>query len=385
MMRDLFLLDPQVAFLNHGSFGATPRPVFAEYQRRQVELERQPVRFFSRLLWPALAEARAALAASLGAAPDDLAFVPNATYAANVVARSLLLSPGDEVLSTDHEYGACSNAWTWAVERAGAAYRRLPVDPAAPQAMADQLWAGVTPATRVIYLSHITSPTALRLPVEEICRRAAPAGILTVVDGAHAPGQIPLDLAQLGADFYFGNCHKWMCAPKGSAFLWARPAAQPLVEPLVAGWGWGPEKANSLGSDFLDAVQRVGTDDLAAYLAVPAALDFQTEHDWPAQRARCRALLAAALERIAALTGLPRFVADDPALWVQMAVAPLPPLANPPATKARLIDEFGVEVPLVRWRGQDFVRVSVQAYNDEGDIERLVAALAAVLPGAAQE
>ena len=270
-MRDLFLLRPDVVFLNHGAFGACPRPVFEAYQRWQVELERQPVEFLSRRSADLIAWARGRLGQYIGADPADLVYVTNATTGLNVVARSLPLEPDDEVVSTDHEYGAIERTWRFVCEARHARYVKaaVPVPLASAEAVVEAVWARVSPRTRILHLSHLTSPTALIFPVAELCRRARSAGILTVVDGAHAPGQIPVNLDQIGADFYSANCHKWMCAPKGAAFLYARREAQPLLSPLVVSWGWrqgvpGP-------SPFIDEQQRQGTRDIAAWLAVPAA------------------------------------------------------------------------------------------------------------------
>lgn len=242
-LREQFLLRPDVVFLNHGSFGACPKPVFEAYQYWLREMEAQPVEFFRRST-EHLAEARRVLGASVGAHADDLVFVPNATTGLNIVAKSLRLDPGDEILTTDHEYGALDRTWRFYCERWGARYlrARIPVPVESQQQIVDVVWSQVTPRTRVLFLSHITAPTALIMPVEELVRRARAADILTVIDGAHAPGQIPLNMAAIGADFYSGNCHKWMCAPKGSAFLYARREVQPLLEPLVVSWGWQPEK-----------------------------------------------------------------------------------------------------------------------------------------------
>jgi isopenicillin-N epimerase len=206
------LLDPDVVFLNHGSFGACPRPVFEEYQRWQRELERQPVEFLARRYPKLVEQAKTPLAAELGARPDDLVFVPNATAGMNVVARSLELGPGDEVLATTDEYGAVDYLWEYVCGRTGATFVRHSVE-SGPM-LVDDLWAAVTPRTRAISVSHITSATALRFPVEEICRRARAEGLLAIVDGAHAPGQVAVDLASLGADFYSGNCHK-KCVKRG--------------------------------------------------------------------------------------------------------------------------------------------------------------------------
>jgi isopenicillin-N epimerase len=382
-LRDEFLLDPDVVFLNHGSFGATPRPVFAAYQAWQRRLEWQPVQFLGTDIGEYLAEARQALGRYLNvAAADDLVYVPNATFGVNVVARSLRLGPYDEVLATDHEYGACENAWLFMSRERGFSYVRqpIPLPLASPAEVVEQYWAGVTPRTKVIFLSHITSPTAVRFPVESICQRARAAGILTVIDGAHAPGQLPLDLQAVGADFYTGNCHKWLCAPKGAGFLHARPEVQGLIEPLIVGWGWGEGRSLTFGSDFLDYVQYPGTNDYAAYLAVPAAIEFHARHDWEAVRARCRALLEEAIGRVNGLTGLPspypEAVGDA---YSQMAIAALPPIADLPAFKKKLYEEFRVEVPLVQWNGQQFIRLSIQGYNTREDVDVLLVALERML------
>lgn len=385
-LRQEFLLDPDVIFLNHGSFGATPRPVFESYQVWQRRLEWQPVQFLGTDIAAYLAEARQALGSYLNVAADNLVYVPNATFGVNVVARSLQLGPGDEVLATDHEYGACENAWLFMSRERGFRYARQPIPlPLASAAdVVEQFWAGVTPQTKVIFLSHITSPTAMRLPVEAICARARAAGILTVIDGAHAPGQISLDLTAMGADFYTGNCHKWLCAPKGAGFLFARPEVQHLVEPLIIGWGWGEGRTFTFGSDYLDYLQYLGTNDYAAYLAVPAAIAFQAQHDWEVIRAGCRALVERAIGRINGLTGLPLLYPEPVGdAYSQMAIAALPDSIDLTVMKKRLIEEFRVEIPLIRWNGRQFIRISIQGYNDENDVDALLAALEIVLAGEA--
>ena len=224
-LRREFLLDPEVAFLNHGSFGACPRPVFESYQAWQRELEQEPIDFLDRRLPTLLATARSELARYLNAPPDDLAFVPNATTGVNLAARSLPLERGDEILTTDLEYGACDYAWEWLAARTSASYVRapipLPLD--GPAALVEALFAHATERTRVVYVSHITSGTALVLPVEHIVARARELGLVTIVDGAHAPAHVPVDVVALGADFYAGNAHKWLMAPKGAGFLHVRP------------------------------------------------------------------------------------------------------------------------------------------------------------------
>jgi len=378
-LRREFLLRPGVVFLNHGSYGASPRPVFDAYQEWQRELEGQPVEFLGRRLRGLLEASRAALGAYVGADGDDLVYVPNSTFALNVVARALPLSPGDEVLGTDHEYGAIERTWRFVCGRRGARYVRqaVPLRPSSPGEVVEAIWAGVTPRTRVLFLSHITSPTATVFPIEPLLRRARAAGILSVVDGAHAPGQLPLDLEALGADFYAGNCHKWLCAPKGSAFLHARREVQELLSPLVVSWGWQSDRPGP--SRFVDEQQLQGTRDPAAFLAVPAAIRFLEQHDWPAVRRRCHDLLAGARRAIGALTGLPPLTPDTPDWYAQMAAFPLPP-CDGPALKERLYRSYQIEVPVTSWQGLAFVRVSVQGYTSAADVATLVGALADLLP-----
>jgi isopenicillin-N epimerase len=377
-LREQFLLHPDVIYLNHGSFGACCRPAFDAYQRWQLELERQPVEFLSRRWKDLLRDAREALGAFVGARADDLVFVTNATMGVNIVARSLRLNPGDEVLATDHEYGALDRTWQFVCERLGASYVRaqiaIPVD--SHEQTADAVWSRVTPRTRVLFVSHITSPTALILPVEELVRRARRSGILTVIDGAHAPGQIPVDLEALGADFYTANCHKWMCAPKGSAFLYARQEVQPLLDPLVVSWGWRPEEPGP--SRFIDEHEWQGTRDLAAFLAVPEAIEFLRAHIWGAVQQDCHRLAAYARAAIGSITGLPQICPEDSSWYAQMASVLLPP-CDTERLKQRLLDEYRIEVPV--WKGDlPLLRVSVQGYDTKADVDALTSALERLLP-----
>ncbi|MCE5207192.1 MAG: aminotransferase class V-fold PLP-dependent enzyme [Chloroflexi bacterium] len=294
----------------------------------------------------------------------------------------MALQPGDEILTTDHEYGACNYAWEFACQKTGARYVVQPISfPAqSNDEMLNQFWRGVTDRTRVIYLSHITSPTALRLPVEAICQRARVFGITTVIDGAHAPGQIPLDLQALDADIYTGNCHKWMLSPKGAGFLYVRRGIQKHIEPLVVSWGRHSLPEKSAGSQFLDDLTWTGTHDPAAYLSVPAAIRFMEEYDWNTVRQECHSLLMHTLPRIRQITGMPPAYPDDSDLYSQMAVSILPPETDIETLKVRLYDEFKVEVPLIDWNGMKLVRISVQAYNTPEDLDRLVEGLRVLLP-----
>jgi len=371
-LRSEFLLDPDVTFLNHGSFGACPRAVFERYQEWQLELEREPVLFLARRVDALLAEARTALGDYVGADADDLVFVPNATSGVNIAAWPLGLQPGDEVLTTNLEYGALDLTWEHVCADFGARYVRIPV----PLPLADEdevvetIWAGVGPRTRVLFLSHHTSGTALTLPVGELCRRARELGIVTVIDGAHVPGHLPLNLRELDPDFYAGNCHKWLCAPKGAGFLYVRRDRQREVHPLVFSWGYEGDDPT-----FLTRHEKQGTRDPSAYLTVPYAIQWQLEHDWDEVRTRCHELARRAADEL----GLPAVVPGTRHdRYGQMVSLQLPDDA-PADLQERLFDEHRIEIPVMHRASPRLIRASFQGYNDEADLARLGAALAEIL------
>jgi isopenicillin-N epimerase len=355
-VRDLFLLDPDVVYLNHGAYGACPRPVFERYQAWQRELERQPTAFMRRLP-DLLAEARASLAGFLRARPDDLTFVPNATTGVNLAAHAVELQPGDEVLATDLEYGACDRTWELVCERAGARYVRAPVG---------TLFDHVTERTRIVYASHITSETGLLLPIEVIVARARALGLTTVVDGAHAPAHVDVDLGALGADFYSGNCHKWLCAPKGAGFLHVREEWQDRVQGAIVSWG------SFEPSTFRSRTEWQGTRDPAAYLTVPDAIEFFRTHD---DRDRSVRLARDARRRLCALLGTEPLAPDEQIR--QLAAVRLPHADE--ALSQRLLDEHRIEIPTMGPRRGDLLRLSVALYTSEEDVERLLDALPRVL------
>lgn len=380
-IKSLFLLNPDVTFLNHGSFGACPEPVMRVYQEWQLRMEWQPVAFLGREITGFLVGARRSLAAYLNVKPDDLVYFPNPTTAFNMVARSLKLSEGDEVLASDHEYGAIDRTWKFVTTRSGSEYFQhpvgLPVKP--PDVFVEEFLNRITPKTKVIFLSHITSATALRLPVEPIIAQAKRMGIMTIIDGAHAPGQIPLDLSSLGADVYIGACHKWMCAPKGAAYVYVSSAYQEKMEPLVVSWGYHPDPGYGTGHEFLDEQEWQGTRDLSAFLTVPAAIQFQKDYDWDTVRLRCAGLAAETEFHLRHLTGLPALT-DHPSFRApQFFAAFLPPHVSPQEVKARLYDTYKIEVPVYRWRDHNIIRVSFQGYNDLEDAERLLSAMKTIL------
>jgi isopenicillin-N epimerase len=379
-------LDPAIAFLNHGSFGACPRPVLAAQQRWRERLEAEPVRFMVRELEPALDAARAALAAFVGARPQDLVFVPNATAGVSTVLASLALQPGDELLTTDHAYNACRNALERTAARSGA--RVVSVRVPFPLRDADEavapLLAAATPRTRLALLDHVTSPTGLVLPVERLVPALQARGIDVLVDGAHAPGMLPLDLSRLGAAYYTGNAHKWLCAPKGCALLHVRADRQAGLAPLVTSHG-----ANSPRTDrsrFQLEFDWPGTHDPTPYLVLPEALQFLgglLPGGWPALQAANRGLALRARDLLCAALGVPPPAPD--AMLGSLAAVPLPdgdgrlpgaPLFIDPLQE-RLFREHAIEVPVFGWPAppKRLIRVAVQAYNTLAQYERLARAL----------
>ncbi|OGO29703.1 MAG: aminotransferase class V [Chloroflexi bacterium RBG_16_54_18] len=383
--KKYFLLDPDVTYLNHGSFGACPRPVFEKYQDWQRQLESQPVEFLGRKFGGLLSDARERLADFLGVNSSDLVYFPNPTTAINMAARNIArlvegysgvpLRPGDEILSSDHEYGALDRTWRYFCAQNGNSYvnRRLPLPLLEPSELVEHFWKGVNDKTRVVYLSHITSPTALILPAQEIARRARETGILSIIDGAHAPGQIDLDLQSVGADLYAGACHKWLMAPKGSAFLYVRSELQAYLDPLVISWGYLPESGYGSGLDFIDRHEWQGTRDIAAYLSVPAAIEFQQVNNWEKVRQECHRLAVEARRRLTELTGLTPICGEDS--FRQMFAARLPDDVDTDILARRLYEEFHIEVPAIHSNSWKILRVSIQGYNSEQDVERLIHAL----------
>ena len=375
--RSDFLLDPDLVFLNNGSFGAVPLVVQSAYEKLQREMERNPVEWLGRRAPELLAAARTDVGRYVGAAADDLVFFPNPTTAVNMVARTLRLEPGDEVISTDHEYGAMFRTWTRLCRETKTTYTRvhIPLPLTTPDDYIERVWSAVTPRTRVLFLDRLTSATALILPVDELCRRAREAGIISIVDGAHVPGHIPLDVQAIGCDLFTGALHKWLCAPKGCSFLYARKEVQAWLDPLVTSWGW--ESDHPTDSQFIDYHEWQGTRDITPFLAATAAIEFCNTHDWKAVQAEGHRLASLTRDRVNELTGLESIAPDD--CLGQMASIRLPDHVDPVALKDQLFAEFRVEAPLPVWNGENFIRVSFAACNTEADSDAVVAALKSVL------
>jgi isopenicillin-N epimerase len=361
--------------------------VFEDYQRWQARLERQPVEFLDsrRGLKANLMVAREALAHELNTAPDNIAQVSNATTGLNVVIQSLPLKPGDEILTTNHEYNALEKTWVYVARKTGAKVVVMPVDLPLTSAGAfhDAVAKGFSERTRVLFLSHITSPTALLFPIESLVTEARKRGVFSVIDGAHTPGHIPLDLEALGADFYAGNCHKWLMSPKGSAFVYCRPELQAMIDPLVISHGWTadnkqPGVRGPFGnSAFVDEIEMQGTRDPSAWLAVPAALAFRREHDWWAVSAECTRLARETAGRLAELTGLPAL--SSPEFCAPQMIAMPIPACDPLALHDELLKSWGIEIPVFEWQDRHIVRLSCQGYNNRAQMDVLIEALSELL------
>jgi isopenicillin-N epimerase len=321
-----------------------------------------------------LRTAREKLADYLGSNPKNLVFVPNATYGINIVARSLHLTPIDEILTTNHEYGAMNRTWQFLAAREGFSIKAvtIPFPPTSDEEIVNIFETNISKSTKVIFLSHISSPTAIRFPVEAICKLAKKHGIITIIDGAHAPGQIDLALDQMGVDFYTGNCHKWLCAPKGSAFLYTAPKYQSLIEPLIVSWGYMPENPGE--SQYIDYLEWTGTRDIAPYLSVPAAINFQNQYDWSSVKTRCHQMAINIQSEILTLF-CNQSIATQDNLFNQMVSIPLPKSIECNVLKEKLYNDFRIEIPIVPWEDKMLIRVSVQGYNSQKDLESLLDAL----------
>ncbi len=368
-------LRADTIYLNHGSFGPPPEPVRAAHREWIDRLHSQPMDFYVRQLTPAWLAARASLADFIGTPPDNLAFTENATFAMNIVADSFPLRPGDEVVLTDHEYEAVQRIWRRACSRAGASpptIARLPFPFESKQDVVDAIFAQVTDRTRLIVVSHITSATATILPVQQICERARAAGVQMCIDGPHAPAQADLHLDSFDCDYYTASLHKWLCAPFGSGFLYVHPHRHDQIAPQTLSFGTlPPKKPEKWSEEFI----WTGTRDPSAYLSVPAAIDFMQGVGLEAFRRRTHHLAQYARRRLNDQTGLAATTPDSDDWYGSMALAQLPP-GDGPALQLALFKRFGIEVPIIDFGGQRFVRVSCHLYNDKQQIDQLCDALA---------
>lgn len=374
-----WLLKKDIAFLNHGSFGAAPWRVLAEQDEWRRRIEAEPIELLGRRCEALIDEAKAPIGQFLGMNSKDFGLVTNATEGINAVLRSLTFKPGDELTTTTHVYNAVRQAMKNVAARVaevGATYREIgiPLPATSPKQLADVVLNGLSDHTRLLVIDHVTSPTALVFPVEQITAECARRGIEVIIDGAHVPGMLALDVPEIGAAYYAGNLHKWVCAPKGSAFLWVRPDKQPAVHPCIV--------SHLLGEGFAREFSWQGTRDISNWLSVPKAIEFMGELGWDLVRAHNHALAVWGQRMLCEHFGVEPISPPDGNMIGSMATVRLPgKLATMSeevgkTTQHQLYSEFQVEAPLVYWGGQWHVRISCQVYTHPEEIERLADAIA---------
>lgn len=377
-MKDFFLLRDDITFLNFGSFGATPKVVFDDYVKWQLLLENEPVQFITVDGYRYINEARIAFADFISCHHENLIFVPNPTHAINIIAKNLKLNKGEEILSTSLEYGAMDRTWNYYCEKLGAKYIqqaiKLPIQ--SKKVFLEEFWKGYSDKTKVVFISQITSSTGLILPVKEICEEAKKRGLTTIVDGAHVPAHIDLNLSELKADFYTGACHKWMMTPKGSSFLYVHPNFQKELDPLIISWGY--KSAAPSNSQFFDYHQFNGTRDFSAYLTIPKAIEFMEKYNWKEKTEECRNQL----------------IENAPKLFKLLKSKPLAPLTkeffgqlcsaeiktNEPEKLQRLLfEKYKIEIPVMRHGDKCYIRFSFQVFNTVSEIDYLIDSLSDII------
>lgn len=377
-MKQFFLLEPSITFLNHGSFGACPKPIFEEYQRLQLELENEPVYFIQKKADTYLKKAKEKLSGYIGCQPEDFFFTPNPTVAINTVMRSLNLQPGDEILATNHEYGAMDKTWAYFCKKTGAKYVRQPISLpiVSKEQLLEDFWKGYNSNTKVVFINQISSATALIFPVREICKKAQELGLITIVDGAHVPGHIPLNIEEIDADFYTGTLHKWMLAPKGSSFLYVKKEFQDDLDPLVVSWGYDNEIIAR--TQFLDYHEYQGTRDISSFLCTPAVVDFLERNNWNEVAENCKEIVLNNYQRFCDLLNTTPICPITKEFLGQMASIPVS-TDEPQKLKELLFEKYQIEIPVMPLNGDFYIRYSINAYNSQEDLDRLYEVLQEII------
>ena len=380
-LKTLFQLDPDITFLNHGSYGACPSPVFEDYQKWQVMIEQHPVKFMQDDIYQYLDESRSSLGSYINCDKNDLIYVPNPTHAVANIIKNVNLDIGDEVLSTDLEYGSCDRMWFYEAQQKGFIYNRskvsLPIID--KESFCNDFWKNATEKTKYIFISQITSSTGMILPIPEIVLEAKSRGIKTIIDGAHVPAHIDLDINNLDPDYYVGACHKWLCCPKGVSFLYVKKDQQENIQPQIMSWGWGEEYEEfkdstqlKSSSRFINIFQWQGTRDMSAFLTVPKAIEFQEKYDWDSVRNRCKKMIIDARNQISTVTNLPKICPDD---WLGQMASFLFPADDVAELKNSLYNDYQIEIPAMSYNGYSALRISIQGYNSEDEVDYLVETL----------
>jgi isopenicillin-N epimerase len=371
-LKTLFMLDSSITYLNHGSFGACPKPIFDDLIKWQKQLENEPVRHLAYDIYPLLEKSRKSLSKYIGCDKDDLIFTPNPSTALNTVIKSLDLNKGDEILTTNHEYGALDKTWSFICKKTGAKYikQKINLPLISNENFINQLISGITDKTKIIFLSHITSSTALIFPAEEICKIAKKKNIMCIIDGAHVPGHMKLDISTIDPDVYVGACHKWMCSPKGVSFLYVKNSLQNMIDPLVVSWGYEAEEPGH--SQFLDYHQWQGTRDMSAYLTISKTIEFLNKNKWDEVASECREINLWARKEINQLLSQKplcseKFLGQMSSIYLNFK--------NPIQTQIDFYIKYNIQIPFIMWNNISLIRISIQAYNEKEDVYKLLDAL----------
>jgi isopenicillin-N epimerase len=373
-MKDLFLLRDDITFLNFGSFGACPKEIFEEHIRWQYLLESEPVQFITVDGYKYIDNSLRALGNYLNCSSDSLVYVPNPTHAINLLVKDIDLCAGDEILTTSLEYGAMDRTWSYYCRQTGAKYIQSPITLPiqSKEKFQEEFWSRYTERTKIVFISQITSSTALILPVREICREAKRRGLITIIDGAHVPGHIPLDITDLDPDYYTGACHKWMMTPKGSSFLYARKELKDKLDPLIISWGY--ESAAPSGNLYFDYHQFNGTRDFSAYLTIPKAIEFRGKYNWDEVTENCRASLKKMAPELCLTLGTELLAPLTDEFFGQICSVPIK-TQRPEVLQRTLFEKYKIEIPVMRHRDQCYIRFSFQAFNREEEIAYLIDSL----------
>ena len=371
-LKKLFMLDPHIIHLNHGSFGATPKPIFDSLVSWQKKLEYNPTKHLGLDIFTQLDISRDYLSQYINCHKDDVVFFPNPSTALNTVIRSLPLKKDDEILTTNHEYGALDKTWNFICKKTGAKYIRhsITIPLLSKNDFIESFKNGITEKTKVIFFSHITSSTGLIFPAKEICKIAKEKNILCIIDGAHVPGHINLDIKKLDPDIYTGACHKWMCSPKGTAFLYVKKELQEIMEPLVVSWGY--ESDTPSHSQFLDYMQWQGTNDISSYLTIPDTIKFLNENNWQQVSKKCKKINKWARKEINQLLKKDPISSDD--FIGQMSSIPMDS-NDIIQDQIEFYVKYKIQIPFIKWNDKEFFRISIQVYNSKEDVFKLLEAL----------
>ena len=371
-LKKIFMLDPKITYLNHGSFGACPKPIFDKFIEMKKKLEFEPVRFLEYDIYPLLDKSRESLSDFIGCHMDDVVFTPNPSTGLNAVIKSLKLKENDEILTSNHEYGALDRTWHFVCKKTKAKHinQKISLPLKSKEQFIKQFSKGITDKTKVIFLSHITSPTALIFPVKEICKIARKKNILCIIDGAHVPGHIDLNIKDLDPDVYVGACHKWMCSPKGISFLYVKKNIQSSIDPLIVSWGY--ESDTPTHSQFLDYHQWQGTKDMSAYAIIPEVIDFLKQYNWKEKSKKCRELNIWAKEKINHLLKKDelshnKFLGQMSSVYIDKEITL--------DFHINFYKKHKIQIPFMLWNKKSLMRISIQVYNSKEDVNKLLEAL----------